>query len=129
MRLTNGIELKGNLAVGIDYTSGAFFGAFAKEGSAAHVALEKLWLDGDGEIRLDREGVGASKHGNSWSGDFCYAIKQTPSIAFTSRSGGHSKAFALEDARPQSIVDTIATLGLSIEDFEPIGFYVYLDVW
>jgi hypothetical protein len=127
--LTRHTESKGERGVGIDYTFGAFFGAFAKEGSAAHEALEKMWLDGDGEIRLDREGVGASRHGNSWSGDFCYAIKQTPSIAFTSRSGGHSKAFALEDARPQLIIDTIAALGLNIEDFEPIGFYVYLDVW
>lgn len=115
--------------MGVDYTSGAFFGTFAIQDSVAHKELERRYAESDGEIKIDLvPGVSVARHGNSYSGDFCYAIKQSGS-AFVSRGGGHSGPFEIQDARPEAIKDSIANLGLNVEDFEPIGFYLYLDVW
>ena len=105
-----------------------FFGTFAKSGSAAADALKALQNEASGEFEFDKvDGVFVTQHGNAWSGDFAYAIAQAGS-AFTTH-GGHSKAVAVGDAKPDAIKAAIATLGLSVDDFEPIGFYLYLDVW
>jgi hypothetical protein len=116
--------------MGVDYTSGAFFGTFAKSGSVAEQRLQGLRDDESGEFVFDQvPGVSVGQHGNAWSGKYEYAIKQTGGAAFASRSGGHSQPFKLSDAKPELIIEAMGRLGLSQDDFEPIGFYLYLDVW
>jgi len=116
--------------MGVDYTSGAFFGTFAIPGSKAESVIKALQDAETGDFEFDKvPGVGIGRHGNSWSGDFCYAFQKSGGESFTSRSGGHSGPLVYQEADEASIKSAIASLGCDESDFEPIGFYLYLDVW
>jgi hypothetical protein len=127
---TSSTEPRGNQIVGVDYTSGGFFGTFAKDGSAAADVLGKLYRDAEGDPTFDAvPNITLSQHGNAYSGEHAYSIQQRGEVSFTTRAGGHSAPMTLTDARPEAIRESIAALGLNESDFEPIGFYLYLDVW
>lgn len=116
--------------MGVDYTSGAFFGTFAIPGSKAEAALKALQDEETGDFLFEMvPGIHVGRHGNSWSGDFCYAIEKDGGESFTTRSGGHSGPLVYQEADEASVKRAIASLGCDESDFEPIGFYLYLDVW
>lgn len=116
--------------MGVDYTSGAFFGTFAIPGSKAEAAIKALRSKESGCLEFDKvPGVSVGQHGNSWSGEFCYSIEKDGGESFTTRSGGHSGPLVYQEADEASVKSAIALLGCDESDFEPIGFYLYLDVW
>lgn len=117
--------------MGVDYTSGVLYGTFAREGTAAHKKLESIIETAD-SAEADVEGVDLAfvhRHGNSWTGDFCYAIECRGSSSLTTRDSGITGPIAVSEGAPDAIRQAIASLGLQEGDLGPIGHYLYTDVW
>jgi hypothetical protein len=117
--------------MGIDYTAGVFFGTFAKDGSAASKKIEAVLNEAEDEARAvdGAPDVTVRRHGNSWTGEFTYAIHHGETHTLTTRGAGHAGPFAPMTGKEQDIREAMARLGVTPEDFEPIGHYAFQDVW
>jgi hypothetical protein len=115
--------------MGVDRTAGLMFGAFAKPGSAAESALKAFCNHDNGEFMFDAiDGVCACRHGDAYSGDYAYALTSTDRPP-TAGDGGHSGPIETPIGGRALIERAIAELRCDASDFEPIAFYLYLDIW
>jgi len=119
--------------MGIDYSTGAMFGAFAKKGTEAEeklaqMVVDSLEADGDSAVALPNGAV-VCRTGNAWSGEYFYSIRVGASHSFTSRGGGYSGPFSPPEDGASKINDAIAVLGLSPAEFTGVGHYLTLDVF
>lgn len=116
--------------MGIDYTSGIFFGTFAKDGTPAHRQLRKLYEEEEDEVSIEAVRTAfICRHGNSIAGAYRFAVRVGDGHSFSSRGSGQRGPFTIDPGSSADVVAAIKALDLSPEDFEGVGFWVYQDVW